>query len=169
MARPPVIIFVALFHLLWAGCNSLPVFYAPPAQRASQASRHLVKMGDPDANSYIVQGFRSESEGGAWRWALDHPVLRFTLPDAGPLQFTMLFTLPQATFHDTGPVTLSVAINGKPFDRIPCDHAGDYQVTRPVADSFLHKPGVNLVAIDPSKTATPEKLGFVLTSAGFAE
>lgn len=125
-------------------------------------------MGDPDAGSYIVQGFRAYSET-SWRWALDHPLLRFTLPEAGPLQFTMDINLPKPTFHETGPVTLAITVNGKPFDRPHYDRAGDYHYARAVPDAFLHKPGENLVAIDPDKTVGAEKLGFVLSRAGFVE
>ena len=125
-------------------------------------------MGDPNADSYIVQGFRDHSET-SWRWAHDHAVLRFTLPDAGPLQFTMDITLPEPTFRETGPVTLAISINGKPFDRPHYDHAGDYHYQRAVPDRLLHEPGENLVAIDPDKTVGAEKLGFVLARAGFVE
>jgi hypothetical protein len=131
-------------------------------------ARHFVMMGDPDSGSYIVGGFRAKSEG-EWRWALDHPVLRFILPEAGALQFMMDFTLPDAAFQATGPVTLSISINGHPLDRPHYDHAGNYHYTRAVPDAMLHMPGENLVAIDPDKVSTPEKLGFVLSRAGFAE
>ena len=97
--------------LLWAGCASLPVSFPPPAQRPSLSSSHFVMMGDPGADSFIVQGFRAKSET-SWRWTHDHPVLRFTLPDTGPLKFTMDFALPEVTFRETGPVTLAIAING---------------------------------------------------------
>lgn len=131
-------------------------------------ARHFVMMGDPDSDGYIVQGFRPKSEG-EWRWALDHPVLRFILPQAGPLQFTMDFTLPDATFQKTGPVALAISINGHPLDRPRYDHAGNYHYSHAVPDAMLHQPGENLVAIDPDKVAMPDKLGFVLSRAGFAE
>lgn len=167
MARPPALL-IAFSILLGAGCQSLPVFFAPPAQKASLASAHFVMMSDPQAGFYIVQGFRDHSEG-VWRWALAHPLLRFTLPNTGPLKFIMDFTLPEATFRETGPVTLAIALNGRPFDRVRGDHPGDYHYEQPVPGDRLHEPGENLVAIDPDKTATPEKLGFVLLRAGFVE
>ena len=130
--------------------------------------RQFVIMGDPDSGSYVVQGFRARSEG-EWRWALDHPVLRFILPEAGPLQFAMDFTLPDGTFQMTGPVTLAISVNGHLLDRAHCDHAGSYHYAHAVPDGMLHKPGENLVAIDPDKVAMPGKLGFVLSRAGFVE
>lgn len=131
-------------------------------------ARQFVMMGDPDSSSYVVQGFRAKSEG-EWRWALDHPMLRFTLPEAGPLQLDVDFTLPEGTFQMTGPVTLAIAVNGHPLDRAHYDRAGSYHYVHAVPDAMLHKPGENLVAIDPDKVATPGKLGFVLSGAGFVE
>lgn len=168
MVSTPVLAFFVAPILLGAGCSSLPVSFPPPAQRPALEDRHFVMMGDPDAGSFIVQGFRAKSEG-EWRWALDHPVLRFILPDAGLLQFAMDFTLPDATFQATGPVTLAISINGHLLDRPRYDHAGNYHYARAVPDALLHQPGENLVAIDPDKVAMPGKLGFVLTRAGFAE
>ena len=167
MARPPAL-FVALSSFLWAGCHSLPVFFAPPAQKPALASTAFVMMSDPAADAFIVQGFRAHSEG-AWRWTHDHPVLRFVLPETGALNFRMDFTLPEATFRETGATTLSIAVNARLLDRVHCDHAGDYHYEHAVPEELLHKPGVNLMAIDPDKTATAEKLGFVLQRAGFVE
>ncbi len=125
-------------------------------------------MADPATDSFIVQGFRAKSEG-AWRWAHDHAVLRFLLPETGPLKFTMDFTLPEKTFRETGPVKLAVSINGHSLDAARYDHAGDYRYERAVPENWLRQNGENLVAIDPDKTTTAEKLGFVLTGAGFTE
>ena len=125
-------------------------------------------MSDPAADQFIVQGFRAKSEG-SWRWALDHPVLRFTLPETGALQFTMDFTLPEATFRQTGPVSLAISVNGAPLDRPRYDRPGDYHYQHPVPENRLRPNGENLVAIVPDRCATPEKLGFVLGRAGFTE
>lgn len=125
-------------------------------------------MSDPAAGAFIVQGFRAKSEG-SWRWALDHPVLRFMLPETGPLQFTMDFTLPEATFRETGPVTLVISVNGTPLDNPHYERPGDYHYQHPVPERWLRPNGENLVAIVPNKFATPEKLGFVLGRAGFTE
>ena len=168
MARPPAIILIAPSILLWAGCQSLPVSFAPPSQRPALASGHFVLMGDPAADSFIVQGFRARSEG-SWRWALCHPVLRFLLPEIGPVKFTMDFTLPDGTFRETGPVSLAISVNGHVLDRPRYEHPGDYQYQHPVPEGWLHPNGENRVAIDPDKCATPEKLGFVLARVGFAE
>jgi len=128
-------------------------------------------MSDPHAGAYIVQGFRDNSEG-TWRWAHEHPVLRFWLPPVAAVRFSMDLALPDATFHQTGPVTLTIAINGRPFDRVRYDRPGAQHYSKTAPLELLHLGGVNSVAIDPDKCATREggeRLGFVLTGAGFVE
>jgi len=159
------------------GCNRLPTVYAPPAQAAGLADASttglgpMVAMSDPRADAYIVGGFRPVSEG-SWRWAHDHPVLRFYLPDSGPLEFVMDLTLPEQSFVATGPITILIAVNGREVDRMRCAHAGPYSYHHAVAEELLRRNSINIVAMTPDKTAPRdggEKLGFVLTRAGFAE
>ena len=97
------------FAVLLSGCERLPESFPPPAQRVSLETAglaHFIAMSDPDAGAYLVQGFRLQSEG-PWRWAHEHPVLRFNLPALARAKFTMVFALPEQTFRLTGPVTLA--------------------------------------------------------------
>jgi hypothetical protein len=115
---------------------------------------------------------REKSEG-PWRWTHDRPVLRFYLPEVGRVNFQMDFSFPDNTFHQTGPVTMTFAINGRVFDRVRYDKPGQQRYSHAVPVELLHPNAVNLVAIMPDRTAGRpeggEKLGFVLTSAGFTE
>src|SRR5208283_2231761 len=159
------------------GCNRLPTEYAPPAQAAGLADDSsgglgpMVAMSDPRADAYIVGGFRPASEE-SWRWAHERPVLRFYLPDSGPLEFAMELTLPEQTFALTGPIAIGIAVNGREVDRLRCEHAGSYSYHHPVAEELLRRNAINIVAVTPDKTARREggeRLGFVLSRAGFAE
>jgi len=133
---------------------------------------HFVYMSQPDADTYIVEGMRAKSEG-PWRWAHDHPVLRFYLPEVGRVNFQMDFSFPDNTFQQTGPVIMTFSINGKLFDRVRYDKPGQQKYSHAVPADVLRPNAVNLVALTPDKTAGRpeggERLGFVLTSAGFAE
>jgi hypothetical protein len=169
--------FAALLGLAAAACNRLPTVYPPPAQAAGLADPSvaplgsMVAMGDSRADAYIVGGFRARSEG-SWRWALDHPVLRFYLPDSGAVDFVMDVTVPEQTFAVTGPQTLTVAVNGGELDRFRCHRPGSFSFERPVPEALLRRNQINLVSITPDKVALREggeKLGFVLSRAGFAE
>jgi hypothetical protein len=124
-------------------------------------------MGSPDADRFIVQGFAPKSEG-VWRWAYDHPRLRFVLPGSTPLRFTMELSFPEATFAATGPVTLAIAINGRPLDHVRYDQPNGHTYTHDVPGEWIHA-GVNFVDIEPDRTATVQHLGFVLSRAGFTE
>ena len=140
-----------------------------------------------------VGGFRTQSEG-SWRWTHDRPVLQFYVPmrallersappEAGtiryvPLQafprlrFLMDLTFPDQTFAQTGPVELTIRLNGKQFDRVRYAKAGSQQYAKEVPWEWLRPDAGNTVALEPDKFAAgPEKerLGFVLSRAGFVE
>lgn len=168
---PPVLLVVA------AGCGSRQEWFPVPAQRPSLGEGvagslgHFVYMSQGDADAYIAGGMRAQSEG-SWRWAHENPILRFYLPEVGRIRFRMEFSFPDDRFRETGPVTLTFAVNGRTFDRVRYDHPGGHQYDRAVPIDLLRQDAVNLVDVTPDKTAilpSGERLGFVLTSAGFAE
>lgn len=129
-------------------------------------------MSNPNADAYIVQGISGHTEGGGFRWAYVHPVLRFRLPRTDHLRLAMDFALPETTFRVTGPVTLSISLNSRLFDRPRFDHGGQQHYERDVPPDFLRADAINLVAINPDKLYTaPDgvKLGFPLSRVGFVE
>jgi hypothetical protein len=171
-------LFPALCLWLCAGCSSLPESFAPPPQRPplevppGLPVGYFVYMGDPESDRYIVQGFASMSEG-AWRWAYEHPVLRFWGPDMEPVHFFMDFAIPERTFRETGPVTLTVSLNGQVFDHLRCAQAGQQSYSHEAPAALLLKNAMNLVSIQPDKFWVSRedgtKLGFILVRAGFSE
>jgi hypothetical protein len=173
---PRILIVLSLFAC--AACNRLPDAYPPPAQHAALNSpspgnlSYFVSLADPGADAYLVRDF-APSDGGASRWALDHPVLRFVVPAAPRLRFTMDFALPERMFRETGPVTLTFRINGALLDRRRCDTAGQQHYDHDVPPALLRANAVNLVAIDPDPVwvskADGGRIGFVLARAGFTD
>jgi hypothetical protein len=130
-------------------------------------------MSNPNADAYIVQGVAAHTEGTGFRWTYAHPMLRFRLPRVEHLRFVMDFAIPETTFRVTGPLTLSISLNGRPFDHPRFDHPGQQHYESEVPPDLLHADGMNLVAVDPDKLYTaPEdgvKLGFPLSRVGFVE
>jgi hypothetical protein len=164
--------------LVAAGCAKLPD-YAPPPQREalrgpdSSGLSYFLSMSNPNADAYIVQGIAAYTEGSGFRWAFAHPVLRFLVPRIDHPRFMMDFALPETTFRATGPVTLSISLNGRPFDRPRFDHPGQQHYEHDVAPQLLRADAINLVAIDPDKLYTSPadgvELGFPLSRVGFVD
>jgi hypothetical protein len=129
-------------------------------------------MSDPNAEAYILKDVSENVEGGSWRWTYRRPELQFQLP-AGNLIFTMDLMLPLATFRETGPVTLSVLLNGKLLGRRRFDRHGEQKLELPVPPGLARPGAVNNVAIEPDKIWVSKQdgvaLGFILRDIGFAE
>ena len=160
-----------------AGCARLPESYPPPEQRkpltvpASTGLSYFISMDAPNADEYLVRGFAAR-DAGTWRWAYEHPVMRFFVPAAPRLRFEMDFSLPERAFRETGPVTLTVRLNGEVLDRRRCETAGQQHYSQTVPPGMVRTDGVNVVAIDPDpvwKSPDGERLGFILSRAGFTE
>jgi len=129
-------------------------------------------MSDPESDRYIVHGFASKSEG-AWRWAYERPVLRFWGPNLQKVSFFMDLAIPERTFRETGPVTLTLSLNGEVFDRVRYAQPGQQHYSHEAPARLLLKNAMNLVSIDPDKFwVAPDdgvKHGFILVRAGFLE
>ena len=169
-------VFIAV-ALAGAGCGNRLTWYAPPVQRGSLSLPsaapfgYFVAMSDPNASAYVVGGFREQSEG-PWRWTHEHPVLQFYVPRVPRLRFLMDVTFPDQTFAQTGPVEVAVRVNGRELGRVRFAKSGSDEYAQQVPWEWLHINGINTVALEPDKTAAGpggERLGFVLTRAGFLE
>lgn len=162
---------------LWS-CRDTPE-YPPPAQYQPPPSRSFapvgpfVEMGDSQAGSYLLRDISKTSENGAWRWAYRHPEMRFFVESARAVRFRMDCALPDAVFRQVGPVTLTLLVNGKPFDKVACNHGGNFHYDKPVRPDLLMADSINTVAIEPDKVwvsqADGAALSFVIARAGFVQ
>jgi hypothetical protein len=155
------------------GCGHNPESRPMPAQRLSQgkdppAWRSLVKFSDPDAGEFIV---RDINDGGSDRWTLDHPELRFWVPPRPGWRFVLSFWIADATLHDTGPVTITVKVNGHLLGSIRCTQSGRYRMDEPVPIDWLHAgEAVHVLAEASPLWTSPldgKHLGYLIQEAGF--
>ena len=173
----PFRLSILLSILLLGGCANIPDSYAPPAQRGFLAGTDpgqigsFVDMIDPDADAYIVGDVTDELEAGSWRWTRKRPELRFFLDSIERLNFQADFRVGESTFRDTGPVAVSILINGNLLATVKFDAAAEQHFVKPVPAKFLHAKSVNFAALEidrlwASKSGASE-LGFMLARAGF--
>ena len=171
--------YVLLSVCFLAGCANIPDSYAPPVQRQPLtgtepgAISSFVNLGSPDAEEHIVRDVSDNAEGGGWRWTGKRPELRFHLDSTEHMNFKADFSIAEVTMKETGPVTISVFINGALLDTIRCGEPGERHFEKPVPPNFLRARAVNVVAMEIDKVWVAKDdgavLGFILTRAGFTQ
>jgi hypothetical protein len=134
---------------------------------------HFIRMNASNADLYIVRDISPVVESGTWRWAMKRPELRFFLEQTAGLRFSLDLAVPEVTFQHTGPVAISIQINGQPFQEVRCDEPGPRRFVWPVPPSLLTAGAINTVLFQPDKVwVSPEDgttLSFILTEAGFIQ
>ena len=172
--RPYVLLPVCFL----VGCATIPDSYAPPVQRKPLTGAdpspvgRFVHLAETDADSYIVRDVTAAAEAGSWRWTRKRPELRFFLDSIEHEDFKADFSIADATFKDTGPVTISVFINGNLLDTVRYAEPGEKHFSKPVPEKFLHPKALNFAVLEIDKVWVSKtdgaQLGFILMRAGFA-
>jgi len=128
-------------------------------------------MAQANAAAYIVRDILPGE--GAWRWTGPKPELQFFLERTVNVRFVLEYAVHEDNLRVTGPVTLSVNINGHPFRSLRHETGGRQHFEQPVPASMLRANDKNIVAIEVDKPWTsPEdgaRLGFIFSGAGFLE
>jgi hypothetical protein len=172
-------LYILLSLILLTGCANIPDSYAPPVQRKPLGGTepnpigHFVNMGDLNAPAYIVKDVADGAEAGSWRWARKRPELRFYLETIEHLSFKADFSIAETLLRETGPVAISIFINGHPLDTLKCSEAGERNYVKPVPAEWLHAKSMNFAAMEIDKVWVSKTdgvvLGFILTRAGFTQ
>ena len=131
-------------------------------------------MNRPNAGMYFVRDISPKLKDNAWRWTGKEPTLRFHLPVNEDLSFVMDFALPEPAMRDTGPVTITIRINGRILASERYDTPGEQHFEHPVSALFLGgEETIVSAAIDKLWRARidgkPVDLGFILVRAGFIQ
>ncbi|MCL5745001.1 MAG: hypothetical protein M1541_13925 [Acidobacteria bacterium] len=154
--------------LCLAGCA--PATFPVPEQRPAAAEPEplvpFVEMGAYSAAAHIVRDVAGSPEGAGWRWTYRDPELRFRPGTAR--KFAMDYGIVPEVFKITGPVTLSVKVNGHPLGEVRCESPGERHFERAVPAGWL-TPETHVVArVDRHYTgADGSELGYILHRAGF--
>jgi hypothetical protein len=170
-----VLAVLAAPWLFWlAGC-SRNLDYPPPLQKTMPLGqdpprvRPVLRMSEPDADAFIVQDVLG-SAGGIFRWTAEHPRFKLWLEDASDREFVVRFALIASNFRETGPVTVSVTINGRELAAPAFAIPREYEYRHPVPKAFLAGPSPAIVGLDISPVSVAKadgvKLGIYLESIG---
>ena len=129
------IVVLALTLVLCGGCKRAPE-YGPPIQRdfgeaPARIARVMAEMSAADAETYIVSGVLGAPAGAPWRWTLQRAELNFELDRTDGWKLVADFVIPDSTFRDTGPVTVSFFINGRLLERVLCASPGKQRLEKP--------------------------------------
>lgn len=173
LIRKPVI---CLWLAFLGGCST-PAWHLMPRQRPSPqavdppAWRSFVTFGDPDQAGFVLRDI-GPGDGQAWTFA--HPELRFWVRPRPGLRFSLVIRLVQRTLRDTGPVTITIKVNGHPLGSIHADHDGEYHFDQPVPADWIQigepvnvSMEANHLWVDPAGPPDGVRLGFLIVEAGF--
>jgi len=129
-------------------------------------------MSDKTAPEHFVRDISPHLEGSAWRWTLKEPTLKFWLDDVEEQRFQSEFSFARETLAQTGPVRLSIAVNGHLLDTVHIGEEGARQYSKRVPSAWLKRKAENTVVMKVDKLWVSEAdggtRGFILVSAGFA-
>jgi len=167
-----------LLLLLAVGCTKIPDSYAPPVQRKPLTAqdpsglRSFIRMSEPNVDAHLIKDVGPFLEGGAFRWTQQNPTLQFQLPPRTGWKLRFDFALHSLVLNQTGPVTISYFVNGKKLDEVRYEKDGEQHFEKAVPSDWLSSDGPTLAAAKLDKvmeTADHNKLGLILTGAGFVE
>lgn len=171
----PICVIVAISGL--SACSSRIPVYAPPAQFVMPAGSdpqpevRFIKMNDLDAKLAVLEGTDNSGTGDVRRWTTEQARFQFRVASLKESDLYLRFVIPDVTFRQTGPVRISIDVNGKPFDAFIRTAPGEAEY-RHAADGIAMRPFDPLVVsirIDPPYIAEADhaKLGFLLNEIGF--
>jgi hypothetical protein len=170
---------VSLACAFLTSCVSQPDIYAPPAQRKPLDQQTLIRkspmidLSEPGADKSIVQDIPTGVQASSWRWTGQRPTVRLTLLTANNLKYHAEFAVPDATFKDTGPVTLSFFVNNRLLDKVRYTTPGQKTFDKDIPSGWLEAPGSNTLAIEIDKVWLSKddgaKLGFILSRIGLVQ
>jgi hypothetical protein len=128
-------------------------------------------MGAPGARKLFVQDISDKLEG-SWRWCQQKPTVKVVASNQN-LKYMIDFTLPDVTFKDTGPVTMTFSLNDHVVDRVRYTKAAQLHFEKAVPSNWVLVDKENLLAAEIDKMWVSKqdgtRFGFVLTRIGLTQ
>lgn len=129
-------------------------------------------MEDADAPAHFVRDIQPELHAN-WRWGMQRPAVRIKVHAVANLKYIIDFTLPEVTFHDTGPVEVAFTADDRVLDRVRYEHAGSYHFEKEIPEGWLKPEEDAIVGAQIDKLWTSPldgaQFGFIITRMGLAQ
>ena len=155
-------------------CACVPGPVPPPLQYQplSGPDPPMLELGSSNPDVRILGDVMEAPGARGALWTHAHPRLSFQLNRTHDLDFHMRFGVHTKTFADTGPVTLTIRLNGEVIDRPRIETPGVRDYTHPAPERVLqlHNPVEVAIDVAPGWVAEDkEVLGILLFMIGFEE
>jgi len=160
-------------------CVKYPEPYRPPVQRQpmeyEQPERlsHYIAMSELSAPRHFVSDVVPELHDDNWRWTMQRPTFKFQLPTTLGLSLAVDYTVPDLTFKRTGPVKITVYVEGHKLDDIVVNKDKKETWKKEVPSEWLttERPVVVRLEIDKMWTSDHNEMrrGFIITGIGFVQ
>jgi hypothetical protein len=139
----------------------------------SNPAKSMISMSDPAVDDYIVKDISDTLEAKTWRWSYERPELRLQLKQVQGQKLEVHFSVADATFKTTGPVTINFLVNNKSVGTMKVTKPGDQVFSKPVPADLLRTDDFTDVAIEakPFWTSSTDgrHLTLILTQVGFTD
>jgi len=160
--------------LLLCACSRLPTWYAPPEQVTTSSAPdpiqeiRKVTMSDPDSLYSILEGI-SDAGRSEYKWTSGRVRLQLVAGGLTNTDFFMHYWLTERTLRDTGPVRITVTIDGQAFDTFVERAAGEHVYKHPaggIASEEVRPLNVTVTFDPPWIDKDGSKIGALLESIG---
>jgi hypothetical protein len=146
-------------------------FSAPRCSAGVFVKDGWVETDRAGATRHYLRDIEPGAEPTRWRWTAEKPLFLFYAPARAGVRFKMDFVIHSMTFKQTGPLRMTVRINGKELGQRAYNSPEDQTFEQAVPAEMLRADGVALVETALDKyyiaPADGQKLGYLFVRGGF--
>lgn len=163
----------AVFSLLTLCACRTPPDFAVPEQSPTFENFHpttprLFDFSQPGA-PHIVRDILGDATV-PWRWTLQRPAIQIHIGAETSYTYLADLTIPEITFKDIGPVTVTFTVNDHPLDRVRYATPGAKHFEKSIPEAWLtpHSDAIVGAEIDKMWTSKTDgaRLGIILSRLG---
>lgn len=128
-------------------------------------------MNAPSAEQHFVRDITT-GPADSWRWTQRRPTVRVNVTSVKGWKYHIDFTIPDVTFKQTGPVTLTFYVNDREIAKQRYDAPGTKMFEAKIPPDWLKENADNTLAAEVDKTYYSRddgaELGMILSRMGLA-